>query len=72
MLIIIIRIILVWWLLSAVFRFIDRYMAEHRSSKGVQGGAETTNTSGAGNGLDSIDQYAGAIEDADFEEIDSR
>lgn len=64
-----IRIILIWWLLTVVFRFIDKYMTEHRKSGEVQGPHQESHANGD---LDSIDQYSGAIEDADFEEIDSR
>jgi len=60
-----IRILLIWWLLTIVMRFISGSRKKEAPSTGA-GSADTADDT-----LSDI-PIAGDIEDADFEEIDSR
>jgi len=60
----ILRIILIWWLVSVIFRWINRL----NSSKSKTG---TVDTGNKGSTPSSEIPYTGEIVDADFDEIDN-
>ncbi|HUT63068.1 MAG TPA: hypothetical protein VMZ04_03830 [Anaerolineae bacterium] len=60
----ILRIILIWWLVSVIFRWINRL----NSSKGK---IDTVDTGNKGSTSSTEIPYTGEIEDADFDEIDN-
>ena len=64
MLLLILRVLLIWWIATVIFRWISR-LDLFKDKNEPLSGREKTN-------IDSGIEYTGDIEDADFEEIDNK
>ena len=65
MFITLLRILLIWWLISAVIKWISHMISSKKEHETFTGKTKETETfSGA--------HYSGEIEDAEFEEIDDQ
>ncbi|MCE5249014.1 hypothetical protein LLG96_02215 [bacterium] len=62
----IIRILLIWWLLTALFKWLNKPSSSERTSQSAGDDGNSTHNS------DPSVVHSGTIEDADFEEIDDK